>query len=107
MNLRPLLLAAAIAAVPLAALHSAPAQARGYVSINVGIAPPPPRYERVVIRPGYVWSPGYWRWNGRRHVWVGGNYVPVRRGYAYVPARWQPYGQQHWRFHDGYWVRRR
>jgi WXXGXW repeat (2 copies) len=72
-----------------------------------GVAPPPPRFERVPpVRAGYVWAPGYWRWDGyaRRHVWVGGYWVPARRGYFYRPARWEPYGRGY-RFHPGYWGR--
>ena len=33
----------------------------------------------VVIQPapraGYIWSPGRWDWNGRRHVWVAGHWI--------------------------------
>jgi hypothetical protein len=106
MNLRPLLLSAAIGLAALGGtLHTSDAQARGHVAVSVRVAPPPPRYERVVVRPGYVWTPGYWRWNGRRHVWIAGHAVPVRHGYVYRPARWYRSGPA-WRFHTGAWVRR-
>jgi hypothetical protein len=104
--LRPLLLSAALGLAALGSVHAPEAQARGYVGIDVRLAPPPPRYERIVVRPGYVWTPGYWRWNGRRHVWVAGYAVPVRRGYVYAPPRWYRHGP-HWRFRAGYWVPRR
>jgi len=26
-------------------------------------------------REGYIWSPGHWEWNGRRHVWVAGHWI--------------------------------
>ena len=26
-------------------------------------------------RAGYIWSPGHWEWNGRRHVWVAGRWI--------------------------------
>lgn len=33
----------------------------------------------VVVQPapreGYIWSPGRWEWNGRRHVWVAGHWI--------------------------------
>jgi hypothetical protein len=85
------------------------AEARTQVTVGVGIrvAPPPPRYERVPrARVGYVWAPGYWRWNARahRHVWVGGYWVRARPGYRYHPARWEHRGDE-WRFHRGDWGR--
>ena len=39
--------------------YAPPAPAASYVAVTVGTRPPPPRYERVVVRPGYVWAPGY------------------------------------------------
>lgn len=78
--------------------------ARTVVAVDVGIAPPPLRTERVVVRTGAVWIPGYWRWNGHRHVWVTGYTVRARPGYHYVPAHWEPNGPR-WRFHAGYWSR--
>jgi len=78
------------------------ASARVAVGVSIGVAPPPVVVERVGFRPGYVWAPGYWRWNGGRHVWVGGVFVPARPGRAYVPAAWVHVGPA-WRFHGGYW----
>ena len=106
MRMRPWVLSAAIAVAALgAAVHAPPAQARGYVDVSVRVAPPPLRYERVPLRPGYVWAPGYWRWNGHRHVWVGGQYLRLRPGYVYVAPRWHRHGPG-WRFDDGHWARR-
>ena len=55
------------------------------VNVEINAAPPPPR---VVVAPtarrGYVWVPGYWRWNGHRHIWVNGQ-LPRRAGYP-APA---------------------
>ena len=86
-----------------AAVASAPASARTWVGVSIGIPPPAPRFERVVVRPGYVWSPGYWRWSGVRHVWVGGYWVPARPGYRYVGATWVNVGPS-WRFRPGHWT---
>jgi len=91
------------------AIYAPPAAARTQVAvgINVGVAPPPVRFERVPPpRRGYVWAPGYWRWNApaRRHVWVGGSWVQVRPGYRYRPARWVHHGRD-WRFAPAYWGR--
>ena len=90
-----------------AGMSYAPPAAAAQVSVGIGIrvAPPPPRFERVPPpRRGYVWAPGYWRWDGHRHFWAGGHWVRVHRGYHYVPARWV-HGHRGWRFHDGYWRR--
>ena len=74
-------------------------------AIIVEVAPPAPRVEVVPApRVGYVWAPGYWNWNGRRHVWVGGRWVGERRGY-----RWEPHGwderEGRWHFREGGWRR--
>lgn len=88
--------------------YTAPAQAaQVYVGVNVRTAPPPPRYVRVPPpRRGYVWAPGYWRWDARwhRHVWVDGYWVHARRGYHYVPEHWA-HRRGAWYFRPGHWVR--
>ncbi|ALN60897.1 hypothetical protein GLA29479_9 [Lysobacter antibioticus] len=105
MAMRPLMAATVFAVASLAGVHAPQAQARTYVDVDVRVAPPPPRYERVRVRPGYVWAPGHWRWDGRGYRWIGGHYVVARRGYVYVGPRWHPYGPA-WRFRDGYWAHR-
>ena len=90
-----------------ASAYAPEAAAGTQVSVQIGVAPPPPRYEIVPPpRIGYVWAPGYWRWDpyARRHVWIVGRWMPARRGYYYRPPRWEHYGPG-WRFHDGYWGR--
>lgn len=58
-----------------------------------------------VVRSGYVWIDGHYRWNKRTrsYIWVDGRYVkqkrgkvwrhgywkPVRGGYVYVPGGWR------------------
>lgn len=88
------------------AVSAAPtASARAVVGVSVGVAPPAPRVERVVVaRPGYVRVGGYWRWTGVRHVWVGGYWAPARPGFSYVSARWVRVGPA-WRLHTGHWRR--
>jgi hypothetical protein len=88
------------------AVYVPPAAAREVI-VQVGVAPPPPRFERVPPpRAGWVWAPGYWAWRGPRagHVWIGGHWERVRRGYVYRPAGWVHYGNG-WRFREGYWGR--
>jgi hypothetical protein len=88
-------------------LYAPPAAARTQVSIGIGIAPPPPRFERAPPpRMGYVWAPGYWRWSrpANRHVWASGRWVRARAGHRYRAARWDHVGRG-WRFHQGYWGR--
>lgn len=91
------------------AIYAPSAAARTHVAvgISIGVAPPPVRFERVPPpRRGYVWAPGYWRWNGHahRHAWVGGSWVHARPGYRYRHARWVRQGRN-WRFAPGYWGR--
>ena len=73
--------------------------------VDILVAPPPPRV--VVVPParvGYVWAPGYWRWNGHEHVWVDGRWLAERRGYRWVPERWEQRGDR-WHFEEGHWER--
>jgi hypothetical protein len=105
--LRKLAAVAALGVAFAGAFHVPHADAREYVVVTRGVAPPPPRFERVPPpRRGFVWVPGFWRWDGyaHRHVWVGGHWVRARPGYRYVPARWERVGPG-WRFHGGYWGR--
>lgn len=81
----------------------APSLASAQVYVRVG--PPRPIYERRPLAPGpgYIWQPGYHRWDGARYAWTPGSYVVAPRPRAYwVPGRWQnsPRGY-YWR--DGYW----
>ncbi len=98
--MRKLLLAIALAFGAVAfALAPASAQVSGGIYVRLG--PPAPRMERIPPpRPGYVWRPGVWRWNGSRYVWSGGYYVRP----PYARAHWVP---GHWvhRRHGWFWVR--
>lgn len=79
-----------------------PAMARTNVDLIVSFAPPAPRYERVVPRAGYVWSPGYWNWASNRYVWVDGYWLPERVGYYWEAPRWFDSGHG-WRYQPGSW----
>jgi hypothetical protein len=66
--------------------------------VVVRMGPPPPV---VVERPGralhagWVWIPGYYRWNGRRYIWMPGRWAaPPRPRAIWVPG---PMGSSRWR----------
>ncbi|MGB7193842.1 MAG: YXWGXW repeat-containing protein [Collimonas pratensis] len=100
--MKRMLCALALAAVSAAALL--PTQAMAQVGVNIIIGtPPPPRYERMPPpRVGYLWAPGYWNWDGRRHVWAGGHWERARNGYRYDRPQWQ-HGRNGWELHRGGW----
>ena len=71
----------------------------------VRIGPPPVVVESPVPAPGpgYVWIPGYYRWDGGAYVWVPGSWVSAPwPGARWIPPRWV---HQHggWAFVGGYW----
>jgi hypothetical protein len=59
-------------------------------------APPPPP------QPGYVWAPGYWNWDGGRHVWVRGYWMPPRPGHVWEADRWDRRGGRY-HYEPGHW----
>ena len=64
----------------------------------IDVAPPAPKVEVVPPpRAGYVWAPGYWRWEEprRTHVWVEGRFEREREGHRWVPDRWVPRDQRY------------
>ncbi|MBS0461503.1 MAG: YXWGXW repeat-containing protein [Proteobacteria bacterium] len=84
---------------------SAPASGSGSAAVEIAVPPPMPRHERVLDRHGYVWEPGYYRWDAsdRRHVWVDGHFTPARPGQHWVPAMWRKESNGLWRFEQGHW----
>jgi len=70
-------------------------------------APPPlPSYDQPPIPgPGYLWTPGYWRWSEDEedYYWVSGVWVePPRPGLLWTPGYWGWAGGSYL-FHPGYW----
>jgi hypothetical protein len=60
--------------------------------IVVQVAPPPVVVEHPGPRPhdGWVWVPGYHRWDGHRYNWVGGRWAAPPRPHAvWVPGHWR------------------
>ena len=90
-----------LAAASLLAASSA-TLARVDVDIVIGVPPPVAVVETPVVRQGYVYAPGYWAWDGHRHVWVRGRTITERPGYTWVADRWEPVGGRY-RFVPGYW----
>ena len=100
MNIRKALVGAMLV-VGAAGIAGAAQAERAY--IDVQIAPPPDRVEHMPPpRTGYVWAPGYWRWDRGHHVWVRGHYIRERPGHQWVSHRWVHRGDR-WRFEEGHW----
>jgi len=84
---------------------AAPSVSYAAVTIDIDVAPPPVQVETVPpVRAGFVWAPGYWSYEGGRHVWVGGHFIHERRGYHWVSETWVQRGP-HWHFQRGHWER--
>ena len=84
--------------------------------------PPPPPVQPVVIeqqppapieevRPavpfeGAVWIPGFWQWNGTRHVWVAGRWTAQPRDYRWENHGWEKRHDGRWEHRPGHWEHR-
>lgn len=82
-----------------------PVEAIAQVNFNIilGDAPPPVRYEIVPApRDGYLWAPGFWNWDGSRHVWREGHWERMRPDYVYIQPQWHQENDG-WRFERGGW----
>ena len=52
---------------------------------------------------GYVWMPGYYRWDGRAYMWDRGHWVlPPRPHARWVEPRWER-RRHEWIFREGRW----
>lgn len=89
------------ALIALALSTVAPAQ----ISAVITVAPPPlPVYSQPVCPgDGYIWTPGYWAWDGD-YYWVPGTWTAYAQpGFLWTPGYWT------WRdggfvFIEGYWA---
>jgi hypothetical protein len=73
--------------------------------VIVRVAPPRPLVERRTVAPGrgYIWTPGYHRWDGRAYGWVPGAWVqPPRARAHWVAPHWRRRGHE-WVFVEGHW----
>ena len=74
------------------------------VVVRIG-PPPPPPHEVMGPAPheGWVWQPGYHRWDGEHYVWVGGTWAEPPHPHAHwVPGHWANRGGG-WVWIDGHW----
>ncbi len=74
--------------------------------LYVRVPPPRPVVEAAIVSPGsgYVWVPGYHRWDGGAYVWVPGVWSrPPRPRAVWVPGRWAQERRRGWYFVEGHW----
>jgi WXXGXW repeat (2 copies) len=84
---------------------SADSHAQVSVGVSVSFGPPAlPVYEQPICpSDGYIWTPGYWAWDGYDYYWVPGTWVLVpETGFFWTPA-WWGWGGRGYLFHPGYW----
>src|SRR5579863_7986541 len=93
-----------LVAVGMFAFSSA-SQAQVSVGVSVSFGPPElPVYEQPICpTDGYIWTPGYWAWDGYDYYWVPGTWVLApETGFFWTPA-WWGWGGRGYLFHPGYW----
>jgi hypothetical protein len=84
-------------------LTAGTAFAKVHFYVNVG--PPAAVVETRPIAPGpgYVWTPGYYHWNGNSYVWLNGAWAhPPHHHHRYVAGVWV-HGHRGWYYRNGYW----
>jgi hypothetical protein len=75
------------------------------IGVSVSFGPPAlPVYEQPICPgDGYIWTPGYWAWDGGDYYWVPGTWVESPEvGYLWTPGYWG-WGESAYFFHEGYW----
>jgi hypothetical protein len=73
--------------------------------VIVNVRPPAAIVETRPVAPGvgYVWTPGYYRYDGGRHVWVGGAWVQPPRPHAVWVAHKWVHRRGGWVLVEGHW----
>ena len=84
-----------------------PLAADAAVSVFVNISPPllPVYVQPPIPSPGYLWTPGYWRWDpiSADYFWVPGTWVaPPAVGLLWTPG-WWGWVDRGYLWHGGYW----
>ena len=75
------------------------------IGVSVSFGPPTlPVYEQPICPgDGYIWTPGYWAWDGNDYYWVDGTWVESPEvGFLWTPGYWG-WGGNAFLFHEGYW----
>jgi WXXGXW repeat (2 copies) len=85
------------------------APARAFISVSVGVAPPPLLAYTQPACPGdgYIWTPGYWAWDpsDEQYYWVPGEWALAPEiGFLWTPC-WWGWSDGAYCFHPGYWGR--
>jgi hypothetical protein len=86
---------------------SALAQAAVDIDVSVNLAPPPiPVYDQPPLPgDGYLWTPGYWAWDGMDYYWVPGTWVqPPVSGLLWTPGYWGWNDNGSYVWNAGYWA---
>src|SRR5215470_14230824 len=86
-------------------LSSAASWAFVTVGVSITLAPPalPVYVQPPIPAPGYIWTPGYWAWNGYDYYWVPGTWVlPPELGLLWTPGYWG-WSNGVYVFNEGYW----
>ena len=96
-----------LALIPALMLCAAPAvsQAAFGIGVSVNLAPPvlPVYVQPALPGPGYIWTPGYWAWDGSDYYWVPGTWVePPQSGLLWTPGYWG-WNDGLYAWNAGYW----
>src|SRR6516165_4382358 len=86
-------------------LMSLSAASFGQVGISVSFGPPaiPVYVQPICPGEGYIWTPGYWAWDGDDYYWVPGTWVLAPQiGFLWTPGYWG-WGGGGYFWHEGYW----
>ena len=77
------------------------------IGINIDVEPPalPVYVQPPCPEPNYMWTPGYWAWDGvSDYYWVPGTWVMAPQpGYLWTPGYWGWGDGGDYVFHTGYW----
>ena len=99
-SLSTILLAGTVLSIPATAI------AQFSVGISINIAPPalPVYVQPPCPQPNYMWTPGYWAWDGvGDYYWVPGTWVEAPQpGYLWTPGYWG-WNNGVYAFNEGYW----
>ncbi|HEY1900499.1 MAG TPA: YXWGXW repeat-containing protein [Steroidobacteraceae bacterium] len=96
-----------LALIPALLLCCAPtlSQAAFGIGVSVNIAPPelPVYVQPPLPAPGYLWTPGYWAWDGMDYYWVPGTWVePPASDMLWTPGYWG-WNDGLYVWNQGYW----